>query len=241
MIFNKKDTTEVNIDMSRIPTHIAIIMDGNGRYAKKRGLPRSAGHTVGAKKFREIAGICKDIGVKYLTVYAFSTENWKRPLEEVNAIMGLFKDYLEEAKEKLIDENIRVNFIGDTSAFDEELRELIAEVSAMNDNESALVVNFAANYGGRDEIVRAAKLSFLEKGEDITADDIDKHLYTATMPEPELIIRPGGERRLSNFLLWQSSYSELYFCDILWPDFTKDDLFDAIIDFQKRNRRYGGI
>ncbi len=228
------------VDMSRIPAHIAIIMDGNGRWAKKRGLPRKAGHYQGVKTFRAISAACKDLGVKYLTYYAFSTENWKRPADEVEAIMGIFKDYLKEAKEELKTNNIRVNIIGDTSVFTGELGELIKEVTAMNHNDDALVANIAINYGGRAEIARAATLAAKNGGE-ITEKDITDNLYTKGQPDPDLLIRTSGEFRLSGFLLWQCSYSELYFTNCLWPDFSKEELLKAIADYQSRDRRFGGV
>ena len=236
-----------NIDSaSALPVHIGIIMDGNGRWAQKRGLPRTAGHTVGAEVFRKTAEYCKRIGVKHLTVYAFSTENWRRSKDEVDAIMRLFKKYLEEALEKLTVNDIRIKIIGDTSALSETLQELIKRVEAQN-TESEFVCNIAVNYGGRDELLHAVKAiaEKVEAGElkaqDITLNDIDGNLYTAGQPDPDLIIRPSGEYRLSNFLIWQAAYSEFWFSDILWPDFTADDLDKAIIDYSKRNRRFGGV
>lgn len=231
-----------NLDMSRIPAHIAIIMDGNGRWATRRGLPRQAGHIEGAKKFQEIALFCQEIGVKHFTVYAFSTENWKRPPEEVGAIMHLFRDYLLNAKTELLTRNIHINIIGDTEVFKgSELGDLISEVTSMNLNSDALQANIAMNYGGRAELVRAANLAFAEKGGPITEEDIGDNLYTAGQPDPELVIRTSGEYRLSGFMLWQCSYSELVFTDCLWPDFSKEELLSAIAEFQSRERRFGGV
>lgn len=229
-------------DMSRLPRHIAIIMDGNGRWAKKRGLPRTAGHAAGAEVFRKIATYCKNIGIQYLTVYAFSTENWKRPPEEVEAIMGLLEKFLVEAIRDMEKNSVKVKFLGDISVLSPNLKELIAKTEEISEKYSGVQVNLCVNYGGKDELVRAVNACIRENaGKEITEDDIAGHLYTAGIPEPELIIRPSGEYRLSNFLMWQSAYSELYFTDVLWPDFTSKDLDDAIVEFQHRDRRFGGI
>ena len=226
-----------------LPRHIAIIMDGNGRWAKKRGLPRTAGHAAGAETFRRIASYCRDLGIEYLTVYAFSTENWKRSAEEVSAIMGLLKKYLEEAIEKMRRENVRIRVLGDLSPLSPELRALIDRVEAIDETlETRTQANLCVNYGGRDEIVRAVKAweADPDRGE-LTEAELSKYLYTAGMPDPDLIIRPSGEERISNFLLWQSAYSEFYFTDVLWPDFTERDMDAAIEAYQKRDRRYGGV
>ncbi len=237
-MFEKK----TKIDFDNLPRHIAIIMDGNGRWAKKRHLPRTAGHTIGAKTFKDIARYCNKIGIEYLTVYAFSTENWKRPKDEVDAIMKLLKDYLVDAK-NFKDENIKVKFIGDLSALTDELRELIADAEDGSKDATGLSLNIALNYGGRDEIVHAVK-RLVEAG--VSADEICEqaicdNVYTAGQPDPDIIIRPSGEYRLSNFLIWQAAYSEFWYSNVLWPDFSSKDLDKAIIDFQKRNRRFGGI
>lgn len=235
-----------SIDLDRLPVHIGIIMDGNGRWAKKRKLPRTAGHSVGAKTFKKIARYCNKIGIKYLTVYAFSTENWKRPKDEVEAIMKLLKDYLVDAK-NFKDENIKVKFIGDLAPLSDELKRLIKESEDGSANATGLNLNIALNYGGRDEIAFAArKLAEDYKNGKITADEIDEkaisnNIYTAGQPDPDIIIRPSGEYRLSNFLIWQAAYSEFWYSDVLWPDFKPKDLDKAIIDYQKRNRRFGGI
>lgn len=230
-----------------LPTHIGIIMDGNGRWAQKRFLPRSAGHRAGASNFRTITRYCSKIGIKYLTMYAFSTENWNRPLEEVGALMRLFKEYLEEALRDFMDENIRVRFIGDVSAFPADLRELIQEVEEASACKTGMVLNLAMNYGGRAEITRAAK-AFAEdvaagkaRAEDLTEEGFSKYLYTSGQPDPDLIIRPSGEERLSNFLLWQSAYAEFVYFDILWPDFKTKDLDEAIAIYSSRQRRFGGV
>lgn len=230
-----------------IPGHIGIIMDGNGRWAKRRRLPRSAGHSAGAANFRSITRYASKIGVKYLTVYAFSTENWSRPEEEVGALMALFKDYLEEALRDFMDENIRVRFIGDVSAFPAQLRELIARVEEASSPKTGMVLNLAMNYGGRAELVRAAG-SFakdVEKGkrkpEELSERVLAEYLYTAGQPDPDLIIRPSGEQRISNFMLWQSAYAEFVYFDILWPDFKTENLDEAIAIYSSRQRRFGGV
>ncbi len=245
-IFRKQNST-LDTDKYKLPEHIGIIMDGNGRWAKKRMLPRSAGHSAGSKVFRTIARYCSDIGVKHLTVYAFSTENWKRPAEEVNALMKLFKEYLEEALRDFKDDSIVVNFIGDKSSFDKELVDLMIENEESSKDRTGMILNIAMNYGSRDEIVRAVKsIAGGVKDGSIDIDLIDEdlisvNLYTANQPDPDLIIRPSGEYRLSNFLLWQSAYTEFVIMDKLWPDFTTKDLDQAIIIFNNRNRRFGGV
>ena len=230
-----------------LPVHIGIIMDGNGRWAKKRFLPRSAGHRAGASNFRTITRYCSKIGVKYLTMYAFSTENWSRPADEVGALMGLFKEYLEEALRDFMDENIRVRFIGDVSAFPEDLRKLIQEVEEVSAPKTGMVLNLAMNYGGRAEITRAAQAFAREvaagerRPEDLTEELFSSYLYTGGQPDPDLIIRPSGEERLSNFLLWQGAYAEFVYFDILWPDFKTSDLDEAIRIYSSRQRRFGGV
>lgn len=230
-----------------LPTHIGIIMDGNGRWAQKRFLPRSAGHRAGAQNFRTITRYCSKIGIKYLTVYAFSTENWSRPMEEVGALMRLFKEYLEEALRDFMDENIRVRFIGDVSAFPQELQELIQEVEEASAPKTGMVLNLAMNYGGRAEITRAAKVFAQDVAQgkvqpgDLTEESFSRYLYTGGQPDPDLIIRPSGEERLSNFLLWQSAYAEFVYFDILWPDFKTKDLDEAIAIYSSRQRRFGGV
>lgn len=229
--------------MSRLPRHIAIILDGNGRWAKKRGLPRKAGHAVGAETFRTIATYCKDIGIEYLTVYAFSTENWKRPQQEVDAIMDLLADFLHEALRDMEKNRVKIRFLGDTTVLRDDLKKLIAETENKSEEYDGVTVSLCVNYGGRSEIIHAVSAYCAEhpgSDEPLTEEALSAYLYTAGMPEPDLLIRPGGELRLSNFLLWQSAYTELYFTDILWPDFTTADMDAAIVAFQKRNRRYGG-
>lgn len=244
-LFNKQK--EISIKDIVLPEHIGIIMDGNGRWAKKRGLPRTAGHTAGAQTFRRIARYCSDIGIKYLTVYAFSTENWKRPKEEVDAIMKLFKDYMLEAISDFQDDSIVVKFIGDRSVFNEEMLELIERNENDSKDRDGMVLNIAMNYGGRDEIVSAVKniAQDIKDGKldvsDINAQLISDNIYTASQPDPDLIIRPSGEYRTSNFLLWQSAYAEYCIMDVLWPDFKSEHLDKALIEYAKRNRRFGGI
>lgn len=232
-----------NIPSERpLPRHIAIIMDGNGRWAKKRGLPRSAGHVAGAKTFKDIARYCNKIGLEYLTVYAFSTENWKRPPEEVEGIMNLLRDYLRDA-ENFKDENIKVRFIGDRTPLADDIKALMIKDEEGSRGATGLNLNIAINYGGRDEIVKAVK-ALVSEG--ISPDEIDENavsarLYTAGMPDPDFIIRPSGEYRLSNYLIWQSAYAEYWFSDILWPDFKPKHLEQAIDDYNRRNRRFGGL
>ena len=236
-IFKKKNVAE-----RILPDHIAIIMDGNGRWAKKRSLPRTAGHAAGSKNFKDIARYCNKIGLKYLTVYAFSTENWKRPKEEVDNIMKIFKEYLEDAK-NFKDENIQVQFIGDRSVLDEDIQRLMKESEDASCDATGLHLNIEINYGGRDEIVHAVK-NIVDSGidaKDITEKTITDSLYTAGQPDPDFIIRPSGEYRLSNYLIWQSAYAEYWFSDVLWPDFTPKHLEKAIDDYNHRNRCFGGV
>lgn len=245
-LFSKKKDKE-QVAEQKLPAHIGIIMDGNGRWAKKRALPRSMGHSAGAQTFRKIARYASDIGIKHLTVYAFSTENWRRPQEEVDALMKLFEEYLNEALRDFKDDTIVVKFLGDRTAFSPKLQALINENEEESKDREGMVLNIAMNYGGRDELVTATKkiAERVSKGElsldDINAELISDSIYTAGQPDPDLIIRPSGEFRISNFLLWQSAYAEYFISDKLWPDFTTDDLDKAIAEFSTRNRRYGGV
>ena len=232
----------------QVPQHIAVIMDGNGRWAKKRGMPRKAGHAAGAETFRRIATYSKDIGVKYFTVYAFSTENWKRPKDEVDALMNLFRRYLKEAIEDMAKNNVAVQVIGDLHVLPEDIRDLIDECDEVASGlDNPAYATLCINYGGRDEIKNAVRAiaQQVQTGElspeDITEETVSRHLYTADMPDPDLIIRPSGEIRISNFLLWQSAYSEYYFTDVLWPDFKPEHLDAAIASFNQRQRRFGGV
>ena len=228
-----------------VPTHIGIIMDGNGRWAKKRLLPRSAGHVAGSENFKTIARYCNKIGVKYLTVYAFSTEYWKRPKDEVDGIMNLLRKYLKDST-NFKAENIKLRFIGELSVLPDDIRELIKQAALDSSEATGLTVYMAVNYGGRDELVHAVKriAERVKTGEmnadDITEDTVSDNLY-ADCPDPDFIIRPSGEYRLSNFLTWQSAYAEFWYSDVLWPDFSPKDLDKAIDDFNKRNRRFGGV
>lgn len=230
-----------------VPQHIAIIMDGNGRWAKKRGLPRNAGHKAGAETFRRIAARCNELGVKYLTVYAFSTENWKRSEEEVSGIMLLLETYLKEALRDMEKNHIRFQLFGDITGLNPKLQKLCREAMERSAQYNEVQVNFCINYGGRDEILRAARAFAADvaagkrSAESLTEADFANYLDSAGVPDPELVIRPSGEMRTSNFLAWQSAYSELVFMDVLWPDFSNDDLDAAIAEFHRRNRRFGGV
>ena len=239
-LFQKKHETAGQVDMGRLPRHIAIIMDGNGRWAKKRGLPRTAGHKVGAEVFRDIATYCQELGIEYLTIYACSTENWKRPKDEVDVLMSLLEQYLQEAIDTMERDHIRLRVLGDVAGLSPQLQRMIDETNAISTHYQGFQADICLNYGGRAEILRAARLC-AEAGEEWTEENFSKYLWSAGIPDPELIIRPSGELRLSNFLLWQCAYSEFYFCDTLWPDFKRKDLDLAIIDFQHRDRRFGGV
>ena len=230
----------------KVPRHIAIILDGNGRWAKRRGLPRTAGHAVGAETFRKIATYCKNIGVEYLTVYAFSTENWKRPEGEVKTIMRLLNKYLQEAIDTMERDKIRMKIFGDLAALTEEQRELVRKTDEISQRYQGFQANICLNYGGRDEIVHAARryaedyAAGRTEGE-LSEEQFGGYLYSAGIPDPDLLIRPGGEQRISNFLLWQCAYAEFYFTDVLWPDFTPEELDKAVAVFRSRDRRYGGV
>ena len=242
--------TNEMLEKISLPRHIGVIMDGNGRWAKQQGLKRSEGHKAGAKVFRTICDYAAEIGIECMTFYAFSTENWKRPADEVSAIMNLFRDYLSEAHERE-EENeakgMRIRYIGDRAALPEDIVNMIELLESRSADKHSITINLAVNYGGRDELLHAVKeiAKKVEAGElksdDISLKDIDGNLYTAGLPDPDLIIRPSGEYRLSNFLIWQAAYSEFWFSDILWPDFTTADLDKAIIDYSNRNRRFGGV
>ena len=220
--------------------HIAFIMDGNGRWAESHGQPREYGHKIGAQVFREIVNYCRYIGIQYVTVYAFSTENWKRPRREVESIMRLLNTYLDECDRDMEKNNISVRFIGDTSALNDKLKRKIAKIEEKKQNNS-LVLNVALNYGGRDELVNAYNKLIKQGFDEVTEKDIESALYTSDCPDPDMIVRTAGEYRLSNFLLWQASYSELYFTDVLWPDMTSSDVDAAISEFGRRKRKFGGI
>ena len=237
----------VNKENLKPPRPIAIIMDGNGRWAKKRGLPRTAGHAAGAEAFRRIANYCRTLGVEYLTVYAFSTENWKRSEAEVSGIMKLLGKYLREALRDMEKNHVRFRFFGDLSRLSPELQKLCMDAQSQSSSFHEVQVNFCLNYGGRDEIVKASQAfardvaEGIRKPEELTEEVLASYLYSDGVPDPELIIRPSGEMRTSNFLLWQSAYSEYVFLNVLWPDFGPDDLDEAITEYHRRNRRFGGV
>lgn len=243
MAFIKKNPP---VEPEKMPTHIAFIMDGNGRWAKKRGMPRTFGHTEGARNFRRIMRYCKDIGVKCISFYAFSTENWKRPENEVNALMNIFRTYLDDVR-NYIKEEVKMVFLGDKSKLPQDIQQKMNSLEEDSKDFDKMTVLLAINYGGRDEITHATRLiaEKVRKGElnpdEITEDTISSNLYTAGYPDVDLLIRPSGEMRISNFLIWQSAYAEFYFADILWPDFSTKELDRAIIEFAHRNRRFGGV
>ena len=224
-----------------IPCHIAIIMDGNGRWASRRGLPRKAGHVKGVEAFRRVALHCRDLGVRYLTVYAFSTENWTRPAEEVEAIMDLLKKHLLEEITRLERDRIRIRFFGDLSVLNEDLRTLCENIAARSAVYVDAQVNICLNYGGRDEILRAAENWRRDGCPALTEETFASYLWSDGVPDPDLLIRPGGEKRLSNYLLWQAAYAELVFSDTLWPDFGEAELDAAVAEFSRRNRRFGDV
>lgn len=245
--FKRKIEVESSKISGDIPKHIAIIMDGNGRWAKERNLPRYMGHKAGVEAIRSIVKECNKIGVKYLTLYAFSTENWKRPEDEISALMKLLLEYLRREVAELHENNVIVNFIGDISKLPDACQDELIRAYNKTKKNSGVTLNLALNYGGRDELIQVIrkigsdlKNNLVDIG-DINETLVEKYLYTSGMPDPDLIIRPSGEKRISNFLLWQCAYSEFWYSNINWPDFTKEDLHRAINDFQKRDRRFGGI
>ncbi|WP_294849698.1 polyprenyl diphosphate synthase [uncultured Eubacterium sp.] len=240
-LFSKKESKAVGErpQFEVLPEHIGIIMDGNGRWAKKRGLPRTAGHKQGAETFRTISKECGRLGIKHATFYAFSTENWKRPKEEVDAIMRLFKQYLLEAKEDITAaDNNKLRFIGLKDGIPDDILTLMEEAEEDTKNNTGCDIALAVNYGGREEIVNAVNKLIADGKTEITEADISQNIYT--VPDCDLIIRPSGEQRLSNFLLWQAAYSEFWYSDVMWPDFSVQDLYKALSDFENRNRRFGG-
>lgn len=232
---------------NNVPKHVAIILDGNGRWAKKRFLPRNAGHAQGSKTVEQICEDAHDLGIKYLTVYAFSTENWKRPKDEVNALMKLLSKYLKNCIERSTKNNMRVRVIGDITPLADDIKEKIVKLEEVSKNNTGLNFQVALNYGGRDEIIRAIKKCASEcadgliKPDDITEELFSERLDTSDIPDPDLLIRTSGEQRLSNFLLWQLAYTEFYFTDVLWPDFNKKELQKAIDYYTSRDRRFGGV
>ena len=234
----------LKLDSKKLPQHVAIIMDGNGRWAKKRRLPRAAGHLAGVKTVRRIVKTSSDIGIKFLTMYAFSTENWKRPKGEINAIMSLFKIYLKKEISTFNKNNVRLNVIGNTENLSDDLQEIIDNALKKTSKNKGLTFTLAINYGSRQEIINAVKniVNDVEKGiinKDINESTISKYLYTSDLPDPDLLIRTSGELRISNFLLWQLSYSEIWITDTYWPDFEQAEYIKAILDYQNRQRRFG--
>ena len=231
---------------NKIPQHIGFIMDGNGRWAKKRGLPRNFGHREGASVFKKTINWCRELGVKCATFYAFSTENWSRPADEVEGIMTLLRSYIGDLKAHAR-ENVRIVILGDISALAKDIRKDLEEIMRSSENNDGFIVGIALNYGGRAEITEACRSIASEciagslSAEDITEDLVEKHLYTSMMPPLDLVIRPSGEQRLSNFLIWQAAYAEFVFLDVLWPDFTKKELEYAIKLYSRRDRRFGGV
>lgn len=244
MFFRKKT---VELDLDNLPRHIGVIMDGNGRWAKKRGLPRSAGHSAGSEAVKKIVTECNNLGIEYITVYAFSTENWKRPNDEVEYLMNLLLNYLKDAEKSLSGQNVVIRVIGSRKELSPEIQAQIIKTEEFTKKNTGIVMNIALNYGAREEMIVAVKeIAALTKSGTISEDEIDdkmfsKHLYTDGQTDPDLIIRTSGEQRLSNFLLWQAAYSELWFTHKNWPDFNINDLKKAILDYQKRGRRFGGI
>ncbi|MDE6797066.1 MAG: di-trans,poly-cis-decaprenylcistransferase [Ruminococcus sp.] len=245
-LFGKKENKEEQSLPAVLPQHVGFIMDGNGRWARKRGLPRSFGHREGAKNFKKIVRYCKDIGLKNISFYAFSTENWQRPTDEINTIMELFRDYIVDVR-NFLSENTRMIFLGDKSAFDDDLREKMIKLEQDTAHYKEMNLMMAVNYGGRDEIAHSARMLAQQaidgeiKPEDITEQSVADNLYTAGFPDVDLLIRPSGELRLSNYLIWQCAYAEYYFTDVLWPDFSPKDLDKALIEYNNRNRRFGGV
>ena len=240
MLFRKNQPKKTGVQVDDRLQHIAFIMDGNGRWAKKRGMPREFGHSYGAATFKKIGRYCEKIGLKYMTVYAFSTENWKRPQKEVDAIMKLFDEYIEECFLEMEEDNVHFRFIGNLSVFPEALRAKMDRIDRETSHKP-FILNIAVNYGGREEIVHACNELIKAGKSEVTEDDISRNLYTLECPEPDLIVRTGGDLRSSNFLLWQSAYAEYYFTKILWPDFSPKDVDDAVNAFYGRKRRFGGV
>jgi len=248
--FGKKHGRAENydqLDQDKMPRHIAIIMDGNGRWAKSKRLPRAFGHRAGVESLRNIVTTAVNMKLAVLTVYAFSTENWKRPTDEVRLLMNLFSEYLDSEIDELHKKNVQIRFIGKVNELDIQLQHKVEQAQMVTGENTGLVFNLAVNYGGRAEIVRSVQIigEKIAKGEilpqDITESSIHNHLYTADLPDPDLLIRPSGDFRISNFLLWQSAYTEYWFTDTYWPDFTPEHLMEAIVDYQKRERRFGGL
>ena len=244
--YSEEEIRAFGLAKEALPKHIAVIMDGNGRWAKAKKLSRSAGHRAGVDRLRGIIRVSSDLGITSLTLYAFSTENWKRSADEVQAIMALFEKYLHEAIDEMERDHIRLKILGELGPISPELRALIERTDEISTHYQGFQANVCINYGGRDEIIHAARrfaadcVNGVKKPEELTEADFAHYLYTDGIPDPELIIRPSGELRTSNFLLWQSAYAEYYFTDVLWPDFDEAELDKAIASYQKRERRFGG-
>jgi len=232
---------KTQIDFSNLPAHIAVIMDGNGRWAKKRFLPRNLGHTNGVKTAKNIVELARSIDIKVLTLYAFSTENWKRAQDEVSGLMFLLKTYLKSELQSMIKNNISFRVIGDISKFPEDIQTELKSTCEATKNNDGMILNFALNYGSRQEILRAVKNILDKKIDNPTEQDISDNLYTANLPDPDLLIRTSGEMRISNFMLWQIAYSEIYVTEVLWPDFSEEEFYKAILAYQQRERRFGGV
>ena len=246
-LFKRNTSSTINIDENNVPRHVAIIMDGNGRWAKRRGMPRSMGHRAGADVLKEIVIAADEIGISALTVYGFSTENWKRPEQEVSLLMALIKEYLQKNVQYMHEHNVRIRFIGHIKGLSDELQTIISDSELLTKNNTGLTLQLAINYGGRDEIVRTVQeltQSVLDGQlavQDITEQYISDHLYTQEFSDVDLLIRPSKDYRISNFLLWQLAYAEFWFTDLHWPDFTKETLLEAVAAYQKRERRFGGL
>jgi undecaprenyl diphosphate synthase len=229
--------------IKKIPTHIAIIMDGNGRWALEKGLPRLSGHRAGTENLREVIESCAEFGIKYLTIYAFSTENWKRPKEEIQGLMRIFKNMLDRELQNLHENGVQLRHIGSLDRIDKGLQKRVKEAIKLTKDNQTLILNVAFNYGGRDEILQAVKkiINNGHSSEDLDAEEFSKYLYTADSPDPDLIIRTSGEFRCSNFMIWQGAYAEWYFTPTYWPDFNREELLKALIAFDQRDRRYGEV
>ena len=238
---NLKPEEKLKVDIAKVPKHVAIIMDGNGRWARKKGLPRLVGHRKGAENITNIVSAADDIGLKFLTLFTFSIENWRRPKAEVDGLMDLFEQVLEEKLSELMENNVRLKLIGNIGAIRESTRKQFEEAMKKTGSNTGLILTIALNYSGRDDIARAVMKMQADNVSNPDEDKISSYLDTAGMPDPELLIRTSGEARISNFLLWQIAYSEVYFCDVLWPDFKGEHLNEAIKDYQKRERRFGGL
>ena len=247
IIYKKNTDLSKRIDKQKIPEHVAIIMDGNGRWATKKGLPRSFGHHKGVSVLKEIIKVSKNLGCKVLTVYAFSTENWTRPTKEVDFLINLFSEVLKTQIEEIHQESIRLKFIGDLTPFPDTLKKLVQSSESLTKDNNTFLLNICANYGGRQEIVKVAKeIAYKASSGEINPGEVNEELFnskllTQGIKDPELLIRTSGEKRISNFLLWQLAYSEIYISEVLWPDFNEFEFLKAIIDYQSRNRRFGGI